>query len=490
RNLVNEVESFENGRVISTFVTDSLPFPAVGTGGKPGIDKVKLRDVQVLTLYSESMTSGRRSSPVPHLRCVGGGASCGYTPKVVQCYNRGSNGEDWECKADLDSGYKFGRISVTCEGYDYPADPYILKGSCGLEYTLDLTNPPKTGFLTKLTLVLVAAILFYVFYTTCIKPVGNRQRSNTNDDNPRRPGPPGSAPPPPGFRSDYYGSGHNSGGGFFDGGGSCNANAQGSSGGSGGGFWAGAATGGLVGYMFGRNNNGSQQGVFHRPSSSQGWGSSTLPSSGSGSSTTSSGFGGMFGSDKKVRLADVKVLTLHSGAMTNGRRISPVPQLQCVGGCGQILRWECKAEMEEEYRFGQITISCEGYDYPKDEYILVGSCGLEYTLVSNKEINGTGIFAFVLVVLLIVAAIVICVLVTRSHAGADEVVLHPAPGSVVVGVPYRRHSDGGFLNGAAVGYMVGRDTNRGYHTAYHRSATHYGGGGGGVRTGFGGTARR
>ena len=28
--------------------------------------------------------------------------------------------------------YQFGRIQVTCEGYDYPDDPYILKGSCGV----------------------------------------------------------------------------------------------------------------------------------------------------------------------------------------------------------------------------------------------------------------------------------------------------------------------------------------------------------------------
>ena len=38
----------------------------------------------------------------------------------------------WECKAELDSKYKFGRIQVSCEGYDYPDDPYILRGSCGV----------------------------------------------------------------------------------------------------------------------------------------------------------------------------------------------------------------------------------------------------------------------------------------------------------------------------------------------------------------------
>lgn len=40
----------------------------------------------------------------------------------------------------MDNGYRFGRLDVTCEGYNHPSDPYILKGSCGLEYTLELTE--------------------------------------------------------------------------------------------------------------------------------------------------------------------------------------------------------------------------------------------------------------------------------------------------------------------------------------------------------------
>ena len=32
----------------------------------------------------------------------------------------------------MDNSYQFGRIQVSCEGYDYPDDPYVLKGSCGV----------------------------------------------------------------------------------------------------------------------------------------------------------------------------------------------------------------------------------------------------------------------------------------------------------------------------------------------------------------------
>ena len=43
----------------------------------------------------------------------------------------GSDGFDvqWECKTEMDDSYRFGKIQVSCEGYDYPNDPYILKGT-------------------------------------------------------------------------------------------------------------------------------------------------------------------------------------------------------------------------------------------------------------------------------------------------------------------------------------------------------------------------
>ncbi|KAH7971222.1 hypothetical protein HPB49_020464 [Dermacentor silvarum] len=92
-----------------------------------------LKDVQVLTLRQGQYTTGRRSHPVPQLNCRGGSAGCQDQPAVVQCYNRGSDGRDaqWECKAEMKKTQKFGLIQVTCEGYDYPKDEYVLVGSCG-----------------------------------------------------------------------------------------------------------------------------------------------------------------------------------------------------------------------------------------------------------------------------------------------------------------------------------------------------------------------
>merc|ERR1712038_394763 len=125
--------------LLSTIISQASA--AWGFGSKdPG--KVLLKDVQVLTLKAGQMTTGRRSSPVPQLNCVGGSAQGHFNPQAVQCYSRGFDGQDvqWECKADMDNLYRFGSVEVICEGYDYPDDPYILKGSCGLEYTLELTK--------------------------------------------------------------------------------------------------------------------------------------------------------------------------------------------------------------------------------------------------------------------------------------------------------------------------------------------------------------
>ena len=45
----------------------------------------------------------------------------------------------WTCTASLPIDFKLGSTDVICEGYSSPEDPFILKGSCGVEYRLFLT---------------------------------------------------------------------------------------------------------------------------------------------------------------------------------------------------------------------------------------------------------------------------------------------------------------------------------------------------------------
>lgn len=107
-------------------------------------DKILLKDIKSIVLRQGQCTTARRTHAVPQLSCVGGTASYSQSSKVdnVMCTNKGFDGRDavWECKAQLPDTVKLGRFEVNCEGYSYPNDPYVLVGSCGLEYELDYTE--------------------------------------------------------------------------------------------------------------------------------------------------------------------------------------------------------------------------------------------------------------------------------------------------------------------------------------------------------------
>ncbi|RMD44496.1 hypothetical protein DV735_g670, partial [Chaetothyriales sp. CBS 134920] len=106
---------------------------------------VLLSDVKSLTLRAGQQTSSRRVSPVPLLQCIGPASVCSlYSVDVMRCTNEGSayNRDDveWTCKAFLPDEFKLGSTDVSCEGYASSEDPYVLRGSCGVEYRLLLTD--------------------------------------------------------------------------------------------------------------------------------------------------------------------------------------------------------------------------------------------------------------------------------------------------------------------------------------------------------------
>ncbi|KAK7205760.1 transmembrane protein [Myxozyma melibiosi] len=107
--------------------------------------KILPSQIQTLTLRKDAKTKGRRTKPVPQLKQVGGDAKGLYEVPVMQCRNMGAGDggpEDvqWSCTADLPGYFKLGSTDVICEGYNNADDPYVLKGSCGVEYTLYLTE--------------------------------------------------------------------------------------------------------------------------------------------------------------------------------------------------------------------------------------------------------------------------------------------------------------------------------------------------------------
>jgi len=324
--------------MISAIFVLLAPSMAFGFGWQEPHKKIRLQDVQVLTLKEGAMTTGRRSSPVPQLSCVGGSGRGRGEPGVVQCYNRGWDGREvqWECKADLEGSVRFGSVEVVCEGYDYAEDDYILAGSCGLEYTLELTkegrqeqkrggssngwnnynsyssnsnygyDENKWSGLGDLILLGVVGLVIYAFYKTCIdsNSLGDRQYSSTSDDYPGTGGPGAGGWHNP--NSGYGGaSAPGYGGSDYDAGCGGGARRRGTGAGGYGGFWTGAATGGLLGYMFGNRNTG--YGGYNRGyrtgyTGGSGWGSSGRSWGGGGGgggmasassgTRTASGFGG------------------------------------------------------------------------------------------------------------------------------------------------------------------------------------------------------
>jgi len=121
----------------------------MGYGSKPK-DAILLSQVRTLTLYAQKSTSNRRVPAIPQLRCIGGNAQCRYTPDVMRCRNVGTDYGDedvqWTCEAELPAEYKLGATNVICEGYDSADDPFVLKGSCGVEYRLMLSEIGESRF--------------------------------------------------------------------------------------------------------------------------------------------------------------------------------------------------------------------------------------------------------------------------------------------------------------------------------------------------------
>ncbi|EXJ85533.1 hypothetical protein A1O1_05897 [Capronia coronata CBS 617.96] len=108
-------------------------------------DAVLLSKVSAITVRAGKQTSSRRVAPVPQLQCVGPASICKlYSVDVMRCTNEGAdydeNNIQWSCKASLPEEFKLGSTEVTCEGYESSEDPYVLKGSCGVQYRLLLTD--------------------------------------------------------------------------------------------------------------------------------------------------------------------------------------------------------------------------------------------------------------------------------------------------------------------------------------------------------------
>ena len=237
-------------------------------------DSIKLKDITVLNFQNNLYTTGRRSQPVLQLKCLSG---CENKIYSAMCKNTGFDGNDvtWKCEADLNNNVRFGLTQVTCEGYNYPDDEYVLYGSCGLEYSLvniggnnnydshyetnnnfdsygnnnnydfdyNKYKHSNSSIWKWISSILSSIIMIGVVVTILICMFCCRNDSQAHYGN--NGGGYGGAPPPnngPGY------PGANSFGTGFSTSSSAGSN-------NGPGFFTGAGIGGLAGYMMGRNNN-------------------------------------------------------------------------------------------------------------------------------------------------------------------------------------------------------------------------------------------
>ena len=116
--------------------------------------RILLSDVKALSLQSGKYTTGYRTPPVPQLNCESG--FCSYGPNNIMCENVGHGDTDfvWKCTGyGMTPGYKLRNSDVSCEGYEFKEDPYVLAGSCAVYYSVDkdysYTKPVTTTTTTS-----------------------------------------------------------------------------------------------------------------------------------------------------------------------------------------------------------------------------------------------------------------------------------------------------------------------------------------------------
>jgi len=191
----------------------------------PGKNAILLSKVKSLTLHANRATTSRRVSPIPQLNCVGASRkTCELYPvESMRCINQGYGYDEediqWTCETQLPSEFKLGSTDVICEGYRSADDKWVLKGSCGVEYRLVLTEIGEQRFrhmdrsTSKIAkkswgdfvfYVIFIAVLGFIFlwvFTNVSRSRGTRQNDGRNSgwpwgggggpfDDPRGPPPP------------------------------------------------------------------------------------------------------------------------------------------------------------------------------------------------------------------------------------------------------------------------------------------------------------
>ncbi|KAL4898563.1 hypothetical protein BDV59DRAFT_167129 [Aspergillus ambiguus] len=250
----------------------------------PGKNAILLSKVQTLTLRGNRLTSSRRVAPIPQLKCIGPSKRiCDMYPiDTMRCTNAGYDYDEedvqWTCTASLPAELKLGATDVVCEGYRDADDPFVLKGSCGVEYRLLLTELGERKFgrvreedswlsdalswsRGRKAMAILGDLIFFMFIAACFLLIlwpmlrdcfGLRRNGGGWN-----------------FGRGWGGGGGGGGGPFYPPGppppySPCNDGSFSSGPGWRPGFWTGALGGGALGYGLGRQQNAGRRAASRR----------------------------------------------------------------------------------------------------------------------------------------------------------------------------------------------------------------------------------
>lgn len=137
---------------------------------------------------------------------------------------------------------------------------------------------------------------------------------------------------------------------------------------------------------------------------------------------------------ERLLLNKIDSITFYRGEFTTSRRHSPIRQMSCSWGyCEEIPdtitcdnigiglngdpRWNCIGRLRSGFYFRDVNVNCEGYDHAHDEYILAGSCGVEFGIEYSGYTHHDPFS--VIVPLLILVIVFVCLVGAFVHPHPD-----------------------------------------------------------------------
>jgi hypothetical protein len=151
-------------------------------------EKIYLGNISSLTFYQNKTTTYRKSLSFKQLECV---ANCIASPDNVTCINInvGSLNDSvkliysimWSCVPfGMTDNFNITNTVISCEGYDYEQDVFVVNGSCNLKYEIACHDDCGKLSMAPIVITIFAAVFLFVVCVTClIKNYYDNEKKNS-----------------------------------------------------------------------------------------------------------------------------------------------------------------------------------------------------------------------------------------------------------------------------------------------------------------------